>query len=306
MPSTAAPAPPWDPEVLARIGTLHLRARQATAGLLHGAHRSHRVASNVEFADYKEYTPGDPLRDLDWKVAARSDRLVIRRHHAETELRATLILDASGDLGTGARGRYRLPPLDGTKFGYAVTLVATLAYYLHRHGEPVGLMILGGRGVRWPYMPPRSSPAHLAQIFAALASVSPAGKASLDKGIRELGTRIQRRSLVILVSDFMEEPAQWGQSLLALGRRRADVRAVHLYDKKEWGLDYPDPLRFFSPEGGDALPLDPSGAREAFAEVVSEYLLEVRSAMARTRAQHTLVASDEPLDRALAAVVGGA
>lgn len=303
----AAPAarPAWDPEVLARIGTLHLRARQATAGMLHGSHRSNRVASNVEFADYKEYTPGDPLRDLDWKVAARSDRLVVRRHHAETELRATLLLDASGDLGTGGKGRYRLPPLEGSKFGYAITLVATLAYFLHKHGEPVGLMILGGSGVRWPYIPPRSSPAHLAQILAALASLAPAGRASLDRGLRELGARIQRRSLVVLVSDFMEEPAQWAPAMLALGRRRADVRAVQLYDRREWALDYGDPLRFFSPEGGEALPLDPAGAREAFADVVGEYLLEVRAALARTRAQHQLLATDEPLDRALAAVLGG-
>lgn len=303
----AAPeaAPVWDAEVLARIGTLHLRARQATAGMLHGAHRSQRVASNVEFADYKEYAAGDPLKDLDWKVAARSDRLVVRRHHAETELRCTLLLDASGDLGTGVRGRYRLPPLSGSKFGYALTLVATLAYFLHRQGEPVGLQILGGSGVRWPYIPPRSSKAHLAQILAALASLAPAGRASLDRGLRELGARVQRRSLVILVSDFMEEPAQWGQAMLALGRRRADVRAVHLYDAREWALDYPDPMRFFSPEGGDALPLDPAGAREAFQDVVAEYLGEVRAAMARTRAQHQLVSTDEPLERALSSVLRG-
>ena len=297
-------APTWDPEVLARLGSLHLRARQATAGLSHGPHRSLRVASNVEFADYKEYTPGDPLKDLDWKVAARSDRLVVRRHQAETELRCMILLDASGDLGTGARGRYRRPPLLGSKFGYAVTLAATIAYFLHHHGEPVGLLTLGGEGVRWPYIPPRSSPAHLAQILAALAGLAPAGRASLDRGIRELGSRIQRRSLVILVSDFMEEPASWGPAMLALGRRRADVRAVHLYDRREWALDYADPLRFFSPEGGDALPLDPSGARDAFREVVAEYLLEVRGAMARTRAQHLLVPTDEPLDRALFHVMG--
>ncbi len=305
MASPAIGSPAWDPEVLARIGALHLRARQATAGLLHGAHRSQRVASNVEFADYKEYAPGDSLKDLDWKVAARSDRLVVRRHQAETELRCTLLLDASGDLGTGAKGRYRLPPLDGNKFGYAITLVATLAYFLHRHGEPVGLQILGGTGVRWPYIPPRSSPAHLAQILAALASLAPSGRASLDRGLRELGARVQRRSLVILVSDFMEEPALWGQAMLALGRRRADVRAVHLHDAREWALDYPDPMRFFSPEGGEPLPLDPSGAREAFKDVVAEYLAEVRASMARTRAQHQLVATSEPLERVVAAVLKG-
>ncbi len=297
--------PPWDPEVLARIGALHLRARQASLGLQHGAHRSNRVSSNVEFADYKEYAPGDPLKDLDWRVAARSDRLVVRRHQAETDLRAILVLDASGDLGTGETGRYRYPGLDGSKFAYAITIAATLAYFLQRAGEPVGLMILGGRGVRWPYIPPRASVAHLAQIFAALASLAPSGRASLDRGLKDLGARVQRRSLVVLISDFMEEPALWGPALLALGQRRADVRAVHLFDRREWGLQYADPLRFYSPEGGEPLPVDPAGAREAFSEVVAEYLDEVRSALARPRALHLLVGTDEPLDHVLHRVVGG-
>lgn len=298
-------SPPWDPEVLARLGLLHLRARQATAGLNHGAHRSHRVASNVEFADYKEYTPGDPLRDLDWKVLARADRLVIRRHQAETDLRTVILFDASGDLATGGASRYKRPALEGTKFGYAVTLAATLAYFLQRQGEPVGLYTLGGRGARWSYIPPRGGAGHLAQIFGCLASVTPDGRAALDRGLRELGHRVQRRSLVVLISDFMEEPAVWGPAMLALGAKRADVRAIHLHDPVEWRLDYRDPMRFYSPEGGDALPVDPVGARDAFAEVLSEYLTEVRGALHRARASHTLVPTNLPLETALARVLGG-
>jgi uncharacterized protein (DUF58 family) len=91
----------WDPNVLARVRRLHLLAVQTVEGLLHGGHKSRRVGANVEFADYKDYSPGDSLRDLDWKVLARSDRLVVRRYEVETELQCVLVLDASGDLSTG-------------------------------------------------------------------------------------------------------------------------------------------------------------------------------------------------------------
>lgn len=293
----------WDPEVLARIAHLHLRARQATAGLLHGAHRSGRVSSNVEFADYKEYSPGDPLRDLDWKVAARSDRLVVRRHHAETELRGLLVLDASGDLGTGDTGRYKLPPIEGSKFGYALALVATLAWFLERSGEPVGLMVLGGAGARTRYVPPRAGSAHMAEIFGVLSELRPAGRADLASGLRDVGARLGRRALVVLVSDFMEEPERWAPAMSALGQRRADIRAVQLFDRRELELDYDEPIRFTSPEGGESLPVDPVGAREAFHEVVEEYLAEVRAAFARMRGHHLLVGTHEPLDRVIARVL---
>lgn len=294
---------PWDPEVLARIAHLHLRARQATAGLLHGGHRSDRVSANVEFADYKEYSPGDPLRDLDWKVAARSDRLVVRRHHAETELRGLIVLDASGDLGTGETGRYKRPPIEGSKFGYALALVASLAWFLERQGEPVGLLLLGGAGARTSYVPPGSGQSHMAEIFGALAEVRPSGRADLERGLREVGGRLSRRALVVLVSDFMEEPERWAPSMNALGQRRADIRAVQLFDQRELSLDYDEPLRFTSPETGLSLPVDPVGARDAFREVVDEYLSEVRAAFARMRGHHVLAGTHEPLDRVLARVL---
>ncbi len=299
-------SPIWDPEVLTRLEHLHLKAREATLGFRQGSHRSLRIATNVEFADYKEYTPGDNLRDLDWKVYARSDRLVVRRQQAETELHAFVVLDASGDLGTGRGGRVKRPPLEGSKFGFGVTVAATLAYFLERRGDPVGLCVWGGEGIPFRLIPPRVGLPHLSQMFATLAAVAPAGRANLGEGIVELGRRIGRRTLVILVSDFMEEPEVWGPSLSALARRRADVRAVHVYDRKEMALDYPDAARFFSPEGGPEVPIDPPALRGAFRAVVDEYLREVRTHMGRHRGHHVLVSTDEALESVIGRVVGAA
>lgn len=274
--------------------------------MLHGGHLSRRSASAVEFADYKEYSPGDPIRHLDWRVAARTDRLVIRRQRVETELAVTLVLDASGDIRTGSAGRAGRPPLDdGSKWATAATLTATLAYFLHKRSEPVGLVVLGGEDVRWRWMPPRSGAGHLAQLFGVLAETRPAGTADLAQGLASLGPRLGRRTLVVLLSDLMEEPAEWGPQLSALGARAADLRVVHLHDPAEWSLDFDQAGRFFSPEGGEAMPIDPAAARGPFEEIVAEYLEEVRGHLRSWRAQHILAPTDTPLDVVASRVLRG-
>ena len=294
--------PAWDAEVLARIAHLQLRARQAVAGWRTGDHKSIRTNANVEFVDYKEYSAGDPIRHLDWKVAARADRLVIRRHAAETEVPVTLVVDVSGDLGTGQDGR---PALDGTKHGAAMTLAATLAMFLSRRGDPVGLVLLGGQGSPWSEIPPRSSTGHVAQLIGALAAVQPAGTAELSRALERVGERLPRRGVVVLISDLMEEPADWGPSLSAMSRRGTDLRVIHLYDKAEWAMDLGGPTQLYSPEGGEDLSVDPAVAKATFAEVIEEYLVEVQEWLGRHGAHYVCMASDTPLDEALASVLRG-
>lgn len=293
--------PAWDADVLARIAHLHLCAREAVAGWRAGAHRSVRSASSVEFVDFKDYSPGDPIRHVDWKVAARTDRLVIRRHEAETEVPVTLLVDASADMGTGGEA----DALSGTKHATAITAAATLAMFLQRDGDPVGLELLGGEGAPWRRIPPRTGESHLAQIMGVLASVRPAGRADLATSLSQIGEGLPRRSIVVLVSDLMEEPAQWGPAFAALSRPDLDIRVVHIYDPAEWELDWRSPAQLFSPEGGAALAVDPVVARSAMAEVVSEYLEEVEQWLASQRIGHVLVPVDGSLDALLTAVIAG-
>lgn len=276
--------PPWDPRVLERVKTLHLRARQAVAGVHHGGHRSIRIGQDVEFADYKPYLPGDSLRDVDWRVLARSDRLVVRRYRAETELSATILFDASGDLGSTPR-----------KFDAAVTLAATLAYFLHLNGEPVGLALGAGEDADPRWFPPRQGSRHLAQILHALARVRPGGRAGLDALFRDVGARLGTRTLLAVVSDFMEEPAGWVGSLAALVRHRVDLRAFQVYDPAELGLEFDRPLRLRSPETGDELPIDPAAARGAFSGVVKGFFAEVGGAVRARRGRHYAMPCDADL-----------
>ncbi len=296
---------PWEPEVLARIHHLHLVARRVVEGVLHGAHRSRRLGPNVEFADYKEYSAGDPLRDLDWRVLARSDRLVVKRYEAETELACTLVLDASGDTGTGDQAvRGKLPPR-GSKLSYGVALAATLAYFLHLHGEPVGLVVLGGEGVRQSWIPPRGGRQHLSMIFASLASVRAGGRADLAEGLARFSPRVPRRGLVALITDFMEPSDRWHPALGGLARRRADLVAFHLLDRRELTMDYDRPLVVFSPEGGEALPIDPGGDHGEFNQVVGEWLDEVKGTVLGQGGRYLPTWTDLPLESVLRRVIQG-
>ena len=298
--------PAWDSEVLARIGFLHLRARQLVHGYLHGTHASTRVTSSVEFADYKEYTPGDPLRDLDWRVQARTDRLVVRRHQAERELALTLLVDASGSAGVGSGGRYPArPPLQGTKWGYAAVVAATLALWMFRRGEPVGLGLFGGANVRWPWLPPRGGAHHLTRLMGALAEARPDGPADLAGGIARVGALLPRRSLVVLISELDEEPAAWGPMLSALVARKVDLRVLQLGDSRELGLDYDEALRFRSPEGGEPVVLDPREVSAEFAAVRDAWMKEVLGWVGAWKGHHVMGYTDRPMDQALAALIAG-
>lgn len=294
-----------DPRVLSRVRHLHLRARVLTDSLLMGEHRSRRIGQAVEFADYLPYIPGMDLRGLDWKVWGRTDKLVVKRFHTETQLPSVVLVDLSGDIGTGSTGTAGYPELDTSKAGYAITLAATLLYWLYRHNEPVGLEIIGGLDVPYRSYLPRGGRNHLQALFVALAQARPGGVASLDQALRRIGDRVVRRGLVAVITDGMEEPSTWLPSLGAFARRGSDLRLFHLYDRGEWGLRFPGALQLYSPEGGGELAVDPDGAREAFAEVVKDYVAEVRRGIVGWGGLHHLCPTDRPLEDVLRMVSTG-
>jgi uncharacterized protein (DUF58 family) len=295
----------YDPVVLSRVRHLHLRARILTDSLLMGEHRSRRVGQAVEFADYQEYLPGMDLRRLDWRVWARTDRYVVKRFHTETQLPCTVILDVSGDIATGKTGKGGYPDLDESKAGYAITLAATLLYWLHRHGEPIGLELVAGKGMHHRSIPPRTGANHLRLLFLELASAIPDGVADLLPALTSVGRRCRRRSWVGLVTDGMEEPSVWLPALGAFVRRRTDLNFFHLFDRGELALDFRRPALFYSPEGGESLAVDPGGARRAFREVVEEYVEEVRGGVIHWGGRYIPVATHRPLEMVIRAAVLG-
>ena len=306
MISAAAPTP-WDATALSRVRHLHLRARILTDALLMGEHRSRRVGQAVEFADYQEYQPGMDLRHLDWRVWGRSDRTVVKRFETETELPCSIVLDLSGDLATGDSAVRHLPDLEKSKAGFAITLAATLLLFLHRHGEPVGLEMIAGEGLNHRSFPPRSGRNQLQQLFLSLATARPGGTGHLADALARVGDHTRRRSWVGVISDGMEDPSQWLPAFGIFARRQCELNFFHVFDAREWTLDFRAAAQFYSPEGGEALAIDPGGARAAFEEVVAEYVDEVRRGLTHWGARYVPAGSHVPIENVLrSAILGSA
>ncbi len=282
MTQSQYPLPVGDPALLARVRALHLVARRLVAGLHTGSHLAARRGYEAEFLGYQPYVPPHPLKDVDWRAYARNDRLVIRERRAERDLECVLVLDASADLGS-TPGKWR----------QALEVTAALACAVLANGDPVGLRIGAGVGMTDRVIPARRARGQLARILMALASVQPAGRAELATLFSDVGERVHGRTLVGLVSDFMEDPAAWSGSLSALARRHVDLRAVQVYDRAELSLGEDEPARLISPETGGRFPVDPAAIRPAFAAVVATWRAEVRAAFVAQRALlWTLAAQD--------------
>lgn len=268
-----------------------------------GQHRSRRVGQAIEFADYQEYLPGMDLRGLDWRVWGRSDRYVVKRFETETELPCSLVLDLSGDMGTGTSGKQGYPSLDHSKAGVAITLAATLLYWLYRHGEPIGLELIAGEDLPFRSLPSRGGRNHLQLCFLMLAAARPGGVADLAGALARVGARVRRRSWVTVITDGMEEPSTWLPALNAFSRRGADVRLVHLFDADEHALAFKQPALFYSPEGGESLAVDPVAAREAFAEVAAEYVDEVRGGVVQAGGRYLRFSTSQTLESVIRRLV---
>jgi uncharacterized protein (DUF58 family) len=262
----------WDPEIVARASNLHIRARQLIWGFRFGLHRSPKIARSIEFAEHKEYAPGDPVRDIDWKVYGRTERLLVKRQQADTELSLVFVLDASADMALGDRS---YPDWDDSHFGRAATLIASLAMLAQRRGERVGLLIMGGSGHDIEWLTPRSSKNQLVHLLNIISSIKPKGSADLRTSLAFLSDRIPKRSIVYIFSDCMEEPKEWGPNLCVLAAHKIDLRLIHLFSDKEFTLDFDEVGQFLSTEYSSPIALDTKSIREDFAGIVDGYRKEL-------------------------------
>lgn len=294
-----------DADGLARVRRLHLIARTLSARMLAGSHRSKRVGKAIEFADYQEYVPGVDPRGIDWRVWGRTDRHVVKRYEAETELPCVVVLDLSADLETGEAGRGGLPPFEGSKAGRAIVVAASLLYWLQSQREPVGLVIVAGEGIPYSFVPPRGGRKHLELLLGLLARVRPAGRGELSTALRDVGARLPRRCFVAVITDGMEEPAAWLPSLGAFVRRGADLRLLHVFDREELKLPGEEPAVYYSPEGGEELVVDPVAERAALVEEAATWMAEVRAGVVRQGGQYVALPSDLTLERVVQRIVEG-
>ena len=280
-----------DPSVIARLTTLELRARTIVEGFLSGLHRSPLKGFSVEFAEYRQYLPGDDLATIDWKVFARSDRFVVRKHEEETNLKGYLLLDISGSMTYGAGSM--------TKLEYACTLAASLAYLMQRQRDAAGLVTFDEQIRR--LVPPSTRPGHLSAVLHALDEVTPGTLTNASRPLAQLADAMVSRGLVVLISDLLDEPSRIVTGLKHLRSRGSDVLVFHVLDKDELTFPFERPVRFKDLEDGVEVLAQPQEIRQGYLATINGLVADYRRELGAAGIDYQLVDTSQPLDESLLA-----
>jgi uncharacterized protein (DUF58 family) len=277
--------------VLARLGGLRLRVRAIAEGILTGLHKSPHHGQSIEFAEHKEYAPGDEIRHIDWKAYGKFDKYYVKRYEQETNLRAYLVVDASGSMG------YRGHPDRMSKLELASALAGTLAYLLVRQQDAAGLVLVQGQVAG--AVPPRASASHLAPILEALEKAQPQGETRLAAAVDWVVEHAPRRSSVIVLSDLFDQEEKILRKIAQLGRRRHEVTLFHVLDPAELEFPFDDPTLFLSMEDERQLEAHGRDVRKGYLEVMERWLAEVRRTAAEADIDYALCRTDRPPDEVL-------
>ncbi|NPV14894.1 DUF58 domain-containing protein [candidate division WOR-3 bacterium] len=277
------------PELVAKLKGIDLKARLVVEGFLAGLHRSPYKGFSVEFTEHRPYMPGDELKRIDWRVYGRTDRFFIREFEEETNLRAYLLLDASGSM--------HYPPGTITKLDYSRWLAASLAYLLTRQKDSVGLVIFTDRINR--YIPPRATGAHLRIIFRELENTKPGGDTSLGNTLHQLAERLKRRGLVIIISDLWDNQTEVLAGLRHFRARKHELLLFHIFHPDEANLNFPTPLLLRDLETGAELTVDPRLLKTRYQESFRQRSAEFKKGCNEARIDYQPLSLATPFDQAL-------
>jgi uncharacterized protein (DUF58 family) len=280
-----------DPAVIARLGTLELRARTIVEGFLSGLHRSPFKGFSVEFAEYRQYMPGDDLSTIDWKVYARSDRHYVKKFEEETNLDCHLMIDVSGSMGYGSRGL--------TKFEYAASLAASLAYLMNRQRDGVGLTAFTDRVVTM--VPAATRPGHLRNLLVALDQLTLGKETDVAKPLHQLADAIGKRGMVVLISDLLDDPAAIVRGLKHFQYRGSDVLVFQVLDPDELEFPFERPTRFEDLETSEEILAVPGLVRAQYLKEIGALIEHYRRELGAAGIDYQLLSTKQPLEMALLA-----
>jgi uncharacterized protein (DUF58 family) len=286
---TDAVKSPIDPKIINQVAKLDLRARLVVEGYVSGVHKSPYKGFSVEFAEHREYAPGDDLRYLDWKVFGKTDRYYIKQYEEETNLVCHVVLDTSESMDFGTAGV--------RKFDYAMTVAAALSYLIVGQHDAAGLVTFDDK-VR-KVLPPGSHGGHLRRIFETLEKVQPGGKTSIGAVLTQVSEQIRKRGLVVLVSDLVGDVDDVLRGLRRLRGHKHDVIVLQVLDPAE--CDFPfDQMTLF--EGLEEFPdllADPKSLRKTYLDHLADFRQRLRVGCLAERIDVVEMNTRTPLDVAL-------
>ena len=290
MPWTATDRSFLDPAVVARLGTLELKARTIVEGFLTGLHRSPFKGFSVEFAEYRQYIPGDDLSTIDWKVYARSDRYYVKKFEEETNLDCHLMLDVSGSMAYGSHHGL-------SKFEYGACLAASLGYLMNRQRDAVGLTAFDEDVVAM--LPASSRPGHLRSLLVSLERLRTARQTNVAKPMHQLADTLTKRGLVVLISDLLDDPAEIIRGLKHFQFRGIDVIVFQVLDPDEIDFPFDRATRFEDLETSEEIMAVPGAVRDHYIKQMGDLIERYRRELGAAGIDYQLINTKHPLELAL-------
>ena len=276
-----------DPHVLARIGNLQIVARSVVDGFINGLHRAPYLGLSMDFAEHRQYMPGDDIRRIDWRLFARTDRYHVKQYEADTNANFMVLLDVSKSMGYGSGSV--------TKLDYARFLTASLAYFSSLQRDRVGMITFADDVLE--YVP--ASAKHLDTLLHTVAVTQPRGASALGAVFHKVQDLLRRRGVLVVVSDLYDEPEAIARALAPLSLRGHDVIVFHVLDPAEHDLPFDDAASIEDMESGDRLPVVPAALREKYVELIRGHIDGLNRQLTDQRIDYVPLDTSEPLDRAL-------
>lgn len=278
------------PDVVSTLKGMELKARMVVEGFVAGLHKSPYHGFSVEFAEHRQYMPGDNIRDIDWKVYAKSDRFYIKQYEEETNLKAYLLLDCSASMAYRSDDRIN-------KLDYAGMLSAALSYMMLRQRDAVGLVTYDSRLRR--YIPPRSKAGHLHVLLNEIARQTPSDTTDIGATLHEMADRIKRRGLVIIMSDLLDDADTIISGLKHFRYNRHEVIVFHILDPRERDFAFPREAIFKDMETGEELTTLPYQIKKSYAEQVQEFTDKIATHCRQANIDFHPIDTSTPFDKAL-------
>ncbi len=278
-----------DPEVLGRVASLELLARTVVEGFISGLHRSPFTGFSTEFAEYRQYMPGDDLRYLDWKLLGRTDRYYIKKYRADTNTQFYLLVDSSGSMKYSSGGV--------SKLQYAKMLAASLAYLVNKQNDAIGLLAFD-EAMRVT-LPSLNRTGHLRTVFGHLEQLEAGKETRLSAMLHEAADRITKRSVVIIISDFYDDPEALIDAFQHLSFKGNNVIAFQILDQNEIDFGYDESVLLEDCETQEQLHVMPDVLAEGYRETFQKHLVRVKEAAINNKLEYELLTTNQALDYAL-------
>ncbi len=287
MKSPGYPVHFLDPTVLARIGNLELVARAVVDGFINGLHKAPYFGASVDFAEHRGYVPGDDIRRIDWRLWARTDRYYVKEYEAESNSNFSVLLDVSKSMNFGSRGV--------SKLDYARILAACLTNLVHHQRDRVGLVAFDNQIVE--HVPPSAK--HMEVVLHVLDRLEAGRPGSLREPLQHLAEHFGRRGVLVIISDFYEEPEAVVEAITPLRFRGNDLIVFHVLDQAELDFSFTDASAFEDLENGEQLPVVPDAFRAEYVELVQAHTEALRKRFSEAQVDYLLLDTSKPLDHAL-------